>query len=86
MENVTIREVQHNLATYMKRVELGEEILISRRKHPIAKIVPLSEKDEEKVKNRRLHALKSFKGIAVGKKRSPNIDSWLKSERDSWAR
>ncbi len=41
MENVTVREIQHHLSTYIQRVESGEEIQISRRNRPVAKIVPL---------------------------------------------
>jgi len=41
MEEVTVREIQHHLSIYIQRVENGEEIQISRRNRPVAKIVPL---------------------------------------------
>jgi prevent-host-death family protein len=40
MESATIREVQHNLAAYVRRVEHGEEIEIRRRSKVVARLVP----------------------------------------------
>lgn len=40
METATIREVQHNLAAYVRRVEHGEEIEIRRRNRAVARLVP----------------------------------------------
>ena len=39
MVSATIREVQHNLAAYVHRVEHGEEIVIRRNK-VVARLVP----------------------------------------------
>lgn len=39
MTTVTIREVQHNLAAYVKRVEQGEDIEIRRRDKVVARLV-----------------------------------------------
>jgi len=39
MVSATIREVQHNLAAYVHRVEHGEEIEIRRRNKVVAKLV-----------------------------------------------
>ena len=39
MESATIREVQHNLAAYVRRVENGEEIEIRRRNKVVARLV-----------------------------------------------
>ena len=41
MTTATIRQIQHNLAGYVRRVEAGEEIEIRRRNRPVARIVPL---------------------------------------------
>lgn len=43
METATIREVQHNLAAYVRRVEQGEEIVIRRRNRAVARLVPSEE-------------------------------------------
>lgn len=40
MESATIREVQHNLAAYLRRVEGGEDIVIRRRNKAVARLVP----------------------------------------------
>lgn len=40
MVTATIRDVQHNLAAYVRRVENGEEIEIRRREKIVAKLVP----------------------------------------------
>ncbi len=40
MVTATIREVQHNLAAYLRRVERGEEIVIRRRNTTVARLVP----------------------------------------------
>ena len=40
METVTIREIQHNLAAYMRKVENGEKIEIRRRNRAVARLVP----------------------------------------------
>lgn len=43
METATIREAQHNLAAYVRRVEQGEEIEIRRRNKVVARLVPAGE-------------------------------------------
>ncbi|MBA4388997.1 MAG: prevent-host-death protein [Verrucomicrobia bacterium] len=40
METATIREVQHNLAAYVRKVEHGAEIQIRRRNQVVAFLVP----------------------------------------------
>ena len=41
METATIREVQHNLAAYVRKVEHGQEVEIRRRNHVVARLVPV---------------------------------------------
>ena len=43
METATIRDVQHNLAAYVRKVEHGQEIKIMRRKQVVARLVPAGE-------------------------------------------
>jgi len=40
MDSATIRDVQHNLAAYLRRVEQGEDIAIRRRSKIVAHLVP----------------------------------------------
>jgi len=42
METVNIHQAKTNLSRLLSRVELGEEIIISNRGTPIAKLVPFS--------------------------------------------
>ena len=39
MQAATIRDVQHNLAAYLRRVEQGEDIEIRRRNKVVARLV-----------------------------------------------
>ncbi|HUP65415.1 MAG TPA: type II toxin-antitoxin system Phd/YefM family antitoxin [Thermoanaerobaculia bacterium] len=40
MDEVTVHEAKTHLSRLLRRVALGEEILISRRGEPIARLVP----------------------------------------------
>jgi prevent-host-death family protein len=40
MDTVTIRTAKTTLSQLLARVEAGEEIVLARGKHPIAKLVP----------------------------------------------
>jgi prevent-host-death family protein len=42
-EQFNIHEAKTNLSRIIERVEHGEEIIISRAGHPVAKVVPLSQ-------------------------------------------
>ena len=40
MKTASVREVQHGLAAILERVERGEEVTVTRRGKPVARIVP----------------------------------------------
>jgi prevent-host-death family protein len=40
MATVSVRDVQHNLASILRRVEAGEEIEVCRRRKPVARLLP----------------------------------------------
>lgn len=42
MKSASIRDVQHNLAEFVREVEAGAEIEIRRRNRPVARLVPLA--------------------------------------------
>jgi prevent-host-death family protein len=44
METINIHEAKTNLSRLLSRVQLGEEILISNRGVPVAKLVPVAAK------------------------------------------
>jgi prevent-host-death family protein len=48
MITATLREIQHNLASVLRNVEAGEEVIIRRRNRPIARIVPMPPPEERK--------------------------------------
>jgi prevent-host-death family protein len=43
METATVREVQHNLAAYLRKVEHGQVVRIRRRNRVVARLVPACE-------------------------------------------
>jgi prevent-host-death family protein len=43
-KTVTLRDANQNFAKYVRRVEAGEEIIITRRGEPVAKLSPVSGK------------------------------------------
>jgi len=47
METLTVREVQHNLSRVLRRVEAGAEVLIRRRRVPVARLVPVEKPAEQ---------------------------------------
>lgn len=44
----SIKELKDQLSSYIDRVQHGEELIITLHKHPIAKIIPLTEPISEK--------------------------------------
>jgi len=48
MVTATIREVQHNLAAFIRRVENGQEVVIRRRNRVVARLVPSEPAAEER--------------------------------------
>jgi prevent-host-death family protein len=45
MKSASIRTMQHGLAALIAEVEQGEEIIITRRDQPVARLVPISPGD-----------------------------------------
>ena len=48
MQTVTIREIQHNLAAYVRKVENGENIEIRRRNKVVARLVPAGQSAKQR--------------------------------------
>lgn len=44
-----IKEARRNFSEYINRVLQGEEIIITKRDEPVAKIVPVQKKNQEKL-------------------------------------
>lgn len=43
MKSASIRTVQHGLAAMIAEVEQGEEIIITRRNQPVARLLPIAQ-------------------------------------------
>ena len=43
-KTVTLRDANQNFAKYVREVQAGEEIVITRRGEPVAKLLPVSRK------------------------------------------
>lgn len=77
METVGIKEIKNNLSRYLARVKLGEEILITDRGKPVARIIK-----EDGGKNSIRQTLGpliakgviSMPGRAINRKRPPLVD------------
>ncbi len=47
--NIGIREMKNRLSHYLRKVKLGDTIIITERNVPIAKLVPFMKKDMEEI-------------------------------------
>ncbi len=41
MKTVTLRQMQHNLSEIVRQIDHGEEIVVTRRGRPMARLVPI---------------------------------------------
>ena len=55
METVTVAEAKAHLSGLLNRIERGEEVIVTRRGQPVAKIVPVQ------TAKRRLPSLRDFR-------------------------
>ena len=69
MQEISLREINQHFSRYIRTVEKGEEIVITRHKKPIAKIVAMtvSKKLSKEQKAARLRSRKRMlKGYSIG--------------------
>ncbi|MBF0610461.1 MAG: type II toxin-antitoxin system prevent-host-death family antitoxin [Magnetococcales bacterium] len=73
-QRISLRDANQHLARYIKRVESGEEIIITRRGQPVARLTPLPRErvltDEQQAARERTLA-RMQKGFALGGKSVP---------------
>lgn len=72
MQQISLREANQHLSQYIEAVEQGEEVIITRRGHPVARILPMPKapvltKDQQKVWQRLLGQMKQ--GFKLGGKK-----------------
>ncbi len=48
MRSASVRDVQHNLAVFLREVEEGQEFEIRRRDRPVARLVPVAAVSSQK--------------------------------------
>lgn len=49
MKKVNIAELKNNLSSYLRKVKSGQEIIVSDRNQPVAKIIPWLEKSDDEL-------------------------------------
>ncbi len=65
MTTVKVAEFRSHLSKYLHKVRQGSEIIISDRKHPIARITPYSESTSEALKEwKMIEPAKGYAGFA----------------------
>jgi prevent-host-death family protein len=71
-KTVTLRDANQNFAKYVRQVEAGEEIVITRRGTPVAKLSPVSGKrlltpEQQAARRRALARMKKGWPLGIGK-------------------
>jgi prevent-host-death family protein len=77
MKTANIAELKNNLSNYLLSVKRGEEVLISDRNVPIAKIVPLKNTDDFTAEELALASA----GVLKLPESTESIESFLKEPR-----
>ena len=66
MVSINIRELTHNFSTYLKKVKVGERIVIMERNKPIADLIPHNENITQPGWKREIKPIK-IKGESLSK-------------------
>ncbi len=66
MVSINIRELTHNFSSYLKKVKVGERIVIMERNKPIADLIPHNENIAQPGWKRNIEPIK-IKGEALSK-------------------
>lgn len=78
METVSVQEARKRMGRLLDVVETGEEVIITRRNRPVAKLVPIAEGEGEAPSS--FPDRRSFRG-ALPAARRPSAD-WVRELRD----
>ncbi len=69
MESVSVAKLKSNLSRYLAAAKRGKEIVITSRRHPIARIVPAEKTFEDELRiipaKKPVSSLKKIKGIKL---------------------
>ena len=66
METIGSFDAKTNFSALLKRVERGEQIVITRRGKPVARLMPIANAAEGKVSNAMAKLLELRKGTSLG--------------------
>ncbi len=70
--NVSIRELKNHLSQYLRRVQAGEDVVITSRGRPVARLTPaVTGSTGEPDRERLLQKLKTIPGVHLGKGGKP---------------
>ena len=72
MRTVAVSELRNNLMSLIKRVQAGEDIIVTSRGHEVAKLIPVENKKQ--MAKERLKELR--KSASVGDVLSPVNEAW----------
>lgn len=83
MKTVNVLEARNNLSALLAEVERGEEIVIARRGHPVARLVAVQEPDHSVAALRRVIA--EFRENPLPRYRTDaEMEADIQAERGSW--
>ena len=80
MQRISVREIQHNLASILTKVKSGQEILICHRKDPVARLLPLDSPPEVSWEDHEREIMAIFRGRTLRPQESPGIISETRHE------
>ena len=81
MESVGVADLKARLSEYLKRVKTGEEVLVTDRGRPVARLVPVGAEDilDDEVETARLRVMERDGLVRLGSGRLP--DGFFEKER-----
>jgi len=82
METYNVLEARNNLSKLVARAQAGEEIVISRRGVPAARLVPIETRPA--MTGREFAAWLEDNIQPGGGRTREDVDAYLREERDSW--
>ena len=68
---VTVRDLKSKLSEYLQRAEAGEQVVITSRGRPVARLGPVSKTDSDE-EEALIQRLRSASWLRPGKESSPN--------------
>jgi prevent-host-death family protein len=80
MQRFSIREMQHNLASILKLVKSGESVTILHRKTPVARLIPVDQREKADWNNHEKEIMTIFRGRTLTPQTTSGIISETRDE------